>query len=92
MDFITKLPRMTRGLDSIWVIVDRLAKNAHFIPIIESISSEKLSEIYIREVVVGYGVPVSMVSDHDDRFTSKFLRKYYKELGTQLHFSTTNHP
>lgn len=51
MNFITKLPRMTRGLDSIWVIVDRLAKNAHFIPIIESIYVEKLPNINIREVV-----------------------------------------
>ena len=50
MDFITKLPRTARGVDSIWVIVDRLTKSAHFIPIQESISAEKLTDIYVREV------------------------------------------
>lgn len=63
MDFITKLPRTARGVDLIWVIVDRLTKSAHFIPIQESISAEKLADIYVREVVAQHGVPVSVVSD-----------------------------
>ena len=63
MDFITKLFRMARGVESIWVIVDRMSKSVHFIPITESISVEKLANIYVREVVVRHGVPVSMVLD-----------------------------
>ena len=65
MDFITKLPRTARGVDSIRVIIDRLTKSVHFIPIPESISAEKLADIYVHEVVVRHGAPVSMVSDHD---------------------------
>ena len=72
MDFITKLPRTTRGVDSIWVIVDRLTKSAHFIPISESIFAETLAYIYVREVVVRHGVPMSVVSDCYVRFTFRF--------------------
>ena len=72
MDFITKLPRTAHGVDSIWVIMDRLTKSAHFIPIQESISAEKLAEIYVREIWARHGVPVSMVADRDVCFTSKF--------------------
>ena len=74
MDFIMKLPRTARGVDSIWVIVDRLTKSTHFIPISESISSKKFVDIYIREVVVHYGVPVYVVSNCDVCFTSRFWR------------------
>ena len=92
MDFITKLPKTPRGVDTIWVIVDRLTKSAHFIPIAKSISAEKLTDIYIWKVVVRHEVPASVVSDQDVRFTSKFWRKFHEELGTQLHFSTTYCP
>ena len=92
IDFILKLPRTTREVDSIWVIIDRLAKSAHFIPIVESISAEKLTDIYITEVVVRHRVLVSVVSDRDVCFTSRFRRKFHKELGTQLQFSTAYHP
>ena len=92
MDFITKLPRTARGVDSIWVIVDRLTKSAHFILIQESISAEKLADIYIREIVARHGVPVSVISDRDVRFTSRFWKKFHDELGTRLHFSTAFHP
>ena len=82
MDFTTKLPRTTRGVDAIWVIVDMLTKSAHFIPISESISAEKLVDIYVLEVVAKHGVPVSVVSDKDVRFTSRFWKKFHEELGT----------
>ena len=67
MGFITKLPRTTQGVDSIWVIVDKLTKSAHFIPIFESISAEKLADIYVREVVLRHKVPVFMVANCDVR-------------------------
>ena len=73
MDFVTKLPRTTQGVDSIWVIVERLTKSAHFILIFESISTEKLSDIYVWEVVVRHRVPVSLFLDRDVCFTSRFL-------------------
>ena len=92
MDFIMKLPRTARGVDSIWVIVDRLTKSAHFIPMQESISAEKLADIYIREIVARHGVPVSVISDRDVRFTSRFWKRFHDELGTRLHFSTAFHP
>ena len=91
MEFITKLPRTAQGVDSIWVIVDRLTKSAHFIPISESISAEKLADIYVREVVVRHGVPVSVVLNRDVHFTFRFWRKFHEELGTQLLFSTAYH-
>ena len=92
MDFITKLPRTARIVDSIWVIVDRLTKIAHFIPILESISAEKLAEVYVREVVACHGVSVSVVSDRDVRFSFIFWKRFHDEMGTRLHFSTTFHP
>ena len=70
MDFITKVPRTARGVDAIWVIVDRLTKSAHFLAISESSSTERLAELYAREVVSRHGVPISIVSDRDVRFTS----------------------
>ena len=92
MDFITKLPRTARGADTIWVIVDRLTKSAHFLAIRESSSAEKLAEIFVRDIVSLHGVPVSIVSDRDTRFTSRFWEKFQGELGTRLHFSTAFHP
>ncbi|KAJ0714948.1 putative nucleotidyltransferase, Ribonuclease H [Helianthus annuus] len=71
MDFITKLPRTPRGHDMIWVIVDRLTKSAHFLPIREKDSTGKLAEIYLREIVARHGVPISIISDRDGRFVSR---------------------
>ncbi|KAJ9541893.1 hypothetical protein OSB04_028399 [Centaurea solstitialis] len=84
MDLITKLPRTPRNVDAIWVIVDRLTKSAHFIAINESSSSEKLSDIYIKEIVARHGVPVTIISDRDVRFTSRFWSKFHEDLGTKL--------
>ena len=70
MDFITKLPKTTKGFDAICVIVDRLTKSAHFLAIRESSSAEKLVDVYVWEIVAHHGVPVSIVSDRDVQFTS----------------------
>ncbi|GJV99542.1 putative reverse transcriptase domain-containing protein [Tanacetum coccineum] len=72
MDLITKLPRSRSGHDAIWVIVDRLTKSAHFLSIREDFSIEKLARLYIDEIVAQHGVPVSIISDRDGRFTSHF--------------------
>ncbi|KAL0451822.1 UNVERIFIED_CONTAM: hypothetical protein Slati_1160300 [Sesamum latifolium] len=72
MDFIVGLPRTLRKHDAIWVIVDRLTKSAHFLPIRQGDSLDKLAELYVAEIVRLHGVPVSIVSDRDPRFTSRF--------------------
>jgi hypothetical protein len=92
MDFITKLPKTSGGLDTIWVIVDRLTKSAHFLPVKETDKMEKLARTYIREIVRLHGVPISIISDRDSRFTSRFWQSLQKSLGTRLDISTTYHP
>ncbi|KAI3716371.1 hypothetical protein L6452_23661 [Arctium lappa] len=72
MDLVTGLPRSPKGHDAIWVIVDRLTKSAYFLPIKETYSLEKLARLYIDEIVTRHGVPSSIVSDMDARFTSAF--------------------
>ncbi|KAL8143446.1 hypothetical protein V2J09_016478 [Rumex salicifolius] len=92
MDFLTGLPRTRKGMDAIWVIVDRLTKSAHFLGIRETWGPEKLSELFIREVVRLHGAPKTIVSDRDGRFISRFWKSIHAALGTQLHFSTAYHP
>ncbi|KAL0544431.1 hypothetical protein IC582_019546 [Cucumis melo] len=72
MDFITGLPRTLRGFTVIWVVVDRLTKSAHFVPGKSTYTASKWAQLYMSEIVILHGVPVSIVSDRDARFTSKF--------------------
>src|SRR5512142_650567 len=92
MDFITGLPRTSAGHDSIWVVVDRLTKVAHFIPVKTTYTGHKLAELYMARVVCLHGVPRKIVSDRGSQFTSKFWQKLQSELGTRLNFSTAYHP
>ncbi|GJZ96064.1 putative reverse transcriptase domain-containing protein [Tanacetum coccineum] len=92
IDFITKLPKTSNGHDTIWVIVDRLTKSAHFIPTRETDSMKTLTRLYIKEIVSRHGVPISIISDRDSHFTSRFWQSLQKALGTQLDMSTTYHP
>ncbi|KAL4590367.1 hypothetical protein LXL04_003296 [Taraxacum kok-saghyz] len=92
MDFITKLPRTPGGYDTIWVVVDRLTKSAHFLSIKETDKMEKLTRTYLKEIVRLHGVPVSIISDRDNRFTSRFWQSLQKSLGTRLDISTAYHP
>ncbi|KAJ9539518.1 hypothetical protein OSB04_032251 [Centaurea solstitialis] len=92
MDLVTGLPRTVRRHDAIWVVVDRLTKSAHFIAIKEASSSEELADIYVREIVARHGVPVTVISDRDVRFTSRFWSRFHDDLGTRLQFSTAFHP
>ncbi|CAN4093470.1 unnamed protein product [Withania somnifera] len=92
MDFMSGLPRTSRGFDSIWVIVDRPTKSAHFIPTHSSYNAERPARIYIREVVRLHGVPISIISDRGTQFTSKFWRAVRRDLGTEVHLSTAFHP
>ncbi|KAJ9544252.1 hypothetical protein OSB04_023959 [Centaurea solstitialis] len=84
MDLVIGLPRMIRKHDAIWVVVDTLTKSAHLIAIREASSSEVLADIYVREIVVRHGVPVTVISDRDVRFTSHFWNKFHDELAQNL--------
>ncbi|GJV82000.1 reverse transcriptase domain-containing protein [Tanacetum coccineum] len=92
MDFVTKLPKTSIGHDTIWVIVDRLTKSSHFIPIRATDSMETLTRLYIKEIVSRHGVPISIISDRDSHFTSRFWQSLQNALGTQLDMSTAYHP
>ncbi|EOY26465.1 Uncharacterized protein TCM_028160 [Theobroma cacao] len=92
VDFVLGLPWTQSGKDAIRVIVDRLTTSAHFFAIHSTCSIEKLAKLYIDEIVRLHGVPVSIVSDRDPRFTSRFLLKFQEAFGTNLRFSTTFHP
>ncbi|GJV91664.1 putative reverse transcriptase domain-containing protein [Tanacetum coccineum] len=81
MDFVTKLPKTTSGQDTIWVIVDRLTKSAHFLPMKETDTMEKLTRQYLKEVVSRHGVPVLIISDRDSKFTSHFWKSLNEALG-----------
>jgi hypothetical protein len=87
MDFIMGLPRTQDGYDSIWVIVDRLTKVAHFILVKTTYTGARLAELYISRIVCLHGVPKKIVSDRGTQFTSRFWQKLY-----ELIFSSTYHP
>ncbi len=72
MDFVTGLPRTQKNHDAVWVIIDRLTKSTHFLPVRMDYNLERLTKLYIDEVVRMHVVPVSIVFDRDPRFTSRF--------------------
>ena len=92
MDFVFKLPPTVQRHDGIWVVVDRLTKSAHFLPIREKFSPQKLAELFMNHIVSLHGVPVSIISNRDPRFTSRFWKRLMKELGVKLNLSTVFHP
>jgi transposase InsO family protein len=92
MDYIVGSPRTQLGNDSIWVIVDRLTKVAHFIPIKTTYSGPQLAELYMSRKVYLHGVPKKIVSDRGTQFTSMFWERLHETLDTQSRFSSTYHP
>ena len=92
MDFVTGLPTTSGGKNAIWVVVDRLTKSAHFLAVKKTDRADQLAQTYISEIVRLHGVPVSIVSDRDTKFTSEFWRAFQKALGTKVHMSTAYHP
>ncbi|TYK12237.1 pol protein [Cucumis melo var. makuwa] len=91
MDFITELPKTLKGYTVIWVVVDRLTKSAHFVPGKSTYTASKWGQLYVTEIVRLHGVLVSIISDRDARFTSKFWKGLQLALGTRLDFSTAFH-
>lgn len=92
MDFVSGLPRTNKNWEAIWVVVDRLTKSAHFIPIRMDYPMERLAELYIEKIVCLYGIPSSIIFDKDLRFTSKLWEGLQKDLGTKLRLSYAYHP
>ncbi|GKF31491.1 reverse transcriptase domain-containing protein, partial [Tanacetum coccineum] len=85
------LPKSSHGFDTIWVIVDRLMKSAHFLPIRENDPLDKLARLYLNRIVARHGIPVSIIYDRDGRFTSNFWRSFQKALGIDLSMSIAYH-
>ena len=92
MDFITVLSRKSRQHDSIMVVLDRLTKVAHFIPVKFTYLTSDVAQVFFRDVVRLHGVPRNIMSDINAKFTSKFWKELYASLGTKLAFNTTYHP
>ncbi|GJX23340.1 putative reverse transcriptase domain-containing protein [Tanacetum coccineum] len=92
MDFVTKFPRTSSGHDTIWVIVDRLTKSAHFLPMREDYKMERLARLYLNKIIARHGVPISIISDRNSRSTLRFWQSMQEALGTRLDISTAYHP
>nr|GEU63140.1 putative reverse transcriptase domain-containing protein [Tanacetum cinerariifolium] len=92
MDFVTKLLRAQSGNDTIWVVVDRLTKSTHFLPMKETDHMDKLARLYLKEVITRHGIPVLIICDRDPKFTSNFWKAFQKAMGTRLDMSTAYHP
>ena len=92
IDFVTHLPRTSRGHDAVWVIVDRLTKSAHFLAVQMTFTLEEFWRLYIWEIVRLHRVLVSIVSNWDPRFTAHFWKSFQRSMGTQLMMSTIFHP
>ena len=92
MDFIVGLPKTPHGHDSIWVIVDRLTKTAHFIPVKTAYTAVKYAEIYLERIVCLHGVPKTIISDRGTQFVARFWEHLQLSLGTKLIRSSAYHP
>jgi ribonuclease HI len=92
MDFVVGLPRTPNGNDSVWVIVDRLIKVAHFVPVKTRYATEKLADLYVEHILRLHGAPRSIVSDRGPQFVAMFWKSFHQLLGTTLSYSTTFHP
>jgi transposase InsO family protein len=92
MDFVVGLPKTSKGYDSIWVIVGRLTKTAHFLPVKVKYPVITYAELYIARIMSLHGVPKTIVSDHGPQFVSTFWEELHKSLGTKLLHSSACHP
>ncbi|GJS26702.1 putative reverse transcriptase domain-containing protein [Tanacetum coccineum] len=92
MDFVSGLPRTPSGYDTVWVIVDRLTKSAHFVSTKKTDTMEKLTQLFLKEIMYRHGVPILIISDRDSHFTSRFWKSVQKSLGTSLDLSTAYYP
>jgi transposase InsO family protein len=92
MDFVVGLPLTSHRHNAILVIVDKLTKSAHFIPVRDTYDVTDVARVFVSEVIHLHGIPKKIISDRDSRFTSRFWTSLQSALGTQLNLSTTYHP
>ena len=92
MDFLTHFPRTSQGHDEVWVIMDRLTKSVHFLAVRMTFTLEEFYRLYIQDIFRLHGVPVSIVSDRDPRFTALFWESFQRTMGTHLMLNTAFHP
>ena len=92
MDFVTHFPWTSCKHNAMWVIVDQLTKSAHFLAVRMTFTIEEFYKLYMREIVGLYGVPVSIVSDMDPKFTTHFWKSFQKAMGMQMMMRTAFYP
>lgn len=78
--------------DCIMVVVDKLTRSVHFIPVKTTFEAPTIAQIFLKEIIRLHGVPRKIMSDRDTHFTSKFWKSLLQSMGTQLNFSTAYHP
>ncbi|GJT86520.1 putative reverse transcriptase domain-containing protein [Tanacetum coccineum] len=92
MDFVMKLPKTSSGHDLIWVIMDRLTKSTHFLPMHEDFKMDRLARLYLNEIIARHGVRISIISDGDGCFTSRFWQSMQEALGMQMDMNKRRKP
>ena len=92
MDFIVGLPKTSKGYETIWVIVDRLTKSAHFLPVKTIYRAQNYAELYISRIMSLHGVPRTIISDLGAQFIARFWEQFHAALGTRLIRSLAYHP
>ena len=92
MDFITGLPKSKKQNDSIFIVIEKLSKETHFIPMKLTYKAMNIADIFLKEIFSLNGIPKEIILDRYDKFIGNFWRSLFSELETQLNFSTTYHP